>query len=106
LAHHSETLRHRINPEEFSAMSSCSHSKRVWEAPVATILSVRSTAALTGGGSDNFSRYDIIHRPGLSPAAPLVDVGALPVASRTESAKAPETDQRSWQAPVVTTLTI
>jgi hypothetical protein len=61
---------------------------------------------MTGGGSDNYARYDIIHRPGLSPAAPLVDVGALPIAPRNETAKGSETDQRSWQAPVVTTLSI
>jgi hypothetical protein len=70
------------------------------------VLCIRGTAALTGGGSDNYARYDIIHRPGVSPAAPLVDVGALPIALRNDTARAVETDHRSWQAPVVTALAI
>jgi hypothetical protein len=87
-------------------MSSSCQSKRVWEAPAATVLCIRGTAALTGGGSDNYARYDIIHRPGVSPAAPLVDVGALPIAARNATAKAPETEEQSWQAPAVTALAI
>jgi hypothetical protein len=87
-------------------MSSSNQFRRVWEAPAATALSVRGTAALSGGGSDNYARYDIIHRPGLTPAAPLVDVGALPVPSRGEAAASRETDARSWQAPLLTTLSI
>jgi hypothetical protein len=82
-------------------MSPCSH-KRVWEAPAATALSVRSTASLTGFGPDNFNKGDNLGRPGVDRTAPLADVGALPIA-RTETVKA-AVDQRSWDAPVVTTL--
>ena len=76
-----------------------------WEAPVVTALPICSTAALTGGGSDNFARHDIIYRPGMTPSAPLVDIGAAPVPARSEG-KAQMSDQRSWEIPVVTTVSI
>jgi hypothetical protein len=81
-------------------MSSSGH-KRVWEAPVAIALSIRSTASLVGFGPDNFQKGDNLGRPGVDRTAPLADVGALPIPSRSESVKA---DERTWDAPAVTTL--
>jgi hypothetical protein len=84
-------------------MSSVNH-KRVWDAPVATALSIRSTAATMGPGSDVFLLRDFAYGPSASPIAPLAEVGALPVPS--ETVKAGETDQRTWEGPAVTTLAI
>jgi hypothetical protein len=81
-----------------------SNQKRAWEAPVATALSIRATANMTGGGPDTFLRQDISHRHGLAPTAPMVDVGALPVPAR-ESIKA-ESSQQTWEAPAVTTVSL
>ena len=86
-------------------MSSCSY-KRAWEAPVATVLSIRFTAGSAGPGPDNFMRFDYSHRPNVAPTAPLADVGALPVPSHIETAKAGDAEQRTWEGPAVTTLVI
>ena len=86
-------------------MSTSSH-KRAWEAPVATVLSIRSTANLMGYGPDTFMKGDNLGRNGVDPTAPLVDGGALPNPSRSVAVKAPGADQRTWDAPAVTTLAI
>lgn len=86
-------------------MSPSGH-RRLWEPPVATALSIRGTAGLTGAGSDNFARQDIFHRPGIFPTAQMTDVGALPIPVRTETAKGSEADLRTWEAPVVTTVSL
>jgi hypothetical protein len=86
-------------------MSASTH-KRVWEAPVATALSIRSTANLTGYGPDNYLRGDNLGGPRIDRTAPLADVGALPVPSRSESVKAPAADQRNWDAPAVAALSL
>jgi hypothetical protein len=75
-----------------------SNNTRAWEAPVATALSIRSTASLSGGGPDNFLRGDNYGRP-QSPAAPAVQI--TPAVPRAET---PSQDQQGWEAPVVTTL--
>jgi hypothetical protein len=85
---------------------SSSGNKRAWVAPVATALSIRSTAGTVGPGADNFMKVDPYHRQGIAPTAPLADVGALPIPSQSETVRAGDTDQRTWEGPVVTTLVI
>ena len=70
---------------------------------VAIVLSIRSTAGTAGPGTDYFMRLGF-YGPGVAPTAPLADVGALPVPS--ETAKAGETDQQTWEGPAITALVI
>ncbi len=85
-------------------MSSSSH-KRAWETPVATVLSIRSTANLVGFGGDTFMKGDNLGRNAVTPTAPLADVGARPIPAPSD-ARATGAEERTWDAPVVTTLTI
>ena len=83
-------------------MSSCNQT-RAWEAPVATALSIRSTANQAGSGGDTFLRLDNLGRNAVAPAAPISEVNSVaPV--RTETATG--SDQRTWEGPVVTSRTI
>ncbi len=80
-------------------------NKRTWVAPLATALSIRSTAGGVGPGPDNFLKFDYSHRPGGAPAAPLADVGVRPISSQFETVKT-DSAEWTWESPAVTTLVI
>jgi hypothetical protein len=82
-------------------MSSC---KRVWDRPLVINLSVRKTAATVGPGADTFLKMDVYGRPGLTPTAPLVDVGARPMPVQAMTSVEP--DRREWQTPLMSTLSV
>jgi hypothetical protein len=77
---------------------------RQWEAPVVTMLSIRSTANGSGFGMDRWYGAQPFREPQLSPMAPTIEsapaTASLPCAEKTME------DQRCWRPPAVTVLTI
>ncbi len=85
---------------------SCSGNKRSWEAPVAATLSIRSTAATMGPGSDAFVLRDFAFGPRTAAVAPLADVGAPSISSGSATVEASAADPRTWEAPAVAARSI
>ena len=77
--------------------------KRAWEAPVATMLSIRRTAQTGGRGSDNYQQHDVFGGKELTPAAPTIDKASRRAVAHTSVVAS---DQQAWEAPAVTTLPI
>jgi hypothetical protein len=78
---------------------------RLWEAPVATALSIRRTANVNlGPGADQYLLMEFYRGP--RAAAPELPAEAPPVPSRSHTVAACSADQRAWQAPAVIALGI
>jgi hypothetical protein len=77
--------------------------KRAWEAPVATMLSIRLTAQTGGRGADNYQQHDVFGGKELTPAVPTIDKASRRAVAHTSVVAS---DQQAWEAPAVTTLPI
>ena len=86
-------------------MTPYSH-KCAWDTPIATILSIRSTANGVGYYPDIFTKGDMVGRPDVAPPAPLADAGTCPIPSGSQTVMSAKQDWRAWSAPVVSTLPI
>jgi hypothetical protein len=75
--------------------------KRGWEAPVATMLSIRLTANAGGSGGDNYNQANVFGGKELTPAVPTIDKASQRTVARTSVVAS---DQEAWEAPAVTTL--